>query len=87
MVRKVGGLADTVFDGRDGVKEPNGFTFDGYTASALWEALQRAVSTFGDKGRWRRIMRNGMRLNYSWANSARLYSELYRRCLVKKRGY
>ncbi len=87
VVHKVGGLADTVFDARDGVKEPNGFTFDDYTASALWEAIQRAVSAFGDKGPWRRLMRNGMRQNFSWASSSRQYDELYRRCLAKKRGY
>lgn len=87
VVHKVGGLADTVFDERDRVKEPNGFTFDDYTASSLWDAIQRAVTAFGDKARWRKLMRNGMRQNFSWASSSKQYDELYRRCLVKKRGY
>lgn len=87
VVHKVGGLADTISDERCGAKEPNGFTFDDYTATALWEALQRAVATFGDKSCWRRMVRNGMRHNFSWASSSRQYDDLYRRCLVKKRGY
>jgi starch synthase len=86
VVRRTGGLADTVFEERAGVRQPNGFTFDDYTPEALWDALRRARLAYGNKARWRKLMRSGMAGDFSWLHSARQYEELYRRCLDKKRG-
>jgi starch synthase len=84
VVRRTGGLADTVFDQRDGAKEPNGFFFADYTPEAMWEALSRALKVYGDKAVWRKLMKRGMGCDYSWDASARKYEELYRRALAKK---
>ena len=84
VVRSTGGLADTVFDQRDGAKEPNGFSFADYTSEAMWEALSRALKAYGDKAVWRKLMKRGMGCDYSWDASARKYEELYRRALAKK---
>ncbi|WP_243369713.1 glycogen synthase GlgA [Geotalea sp. SG265] len=84
VVRKTGGLADTVFDERDQSREPNGFSFDDYTPEALWEALSRAINAHADKASWKKMMKRGMAGDFSWNASARKYEELYRQVLAKK---
>ncbi len=85
VVRKTGGLADTVFDGRDGAREPNGFTFDDFTADALWEAVQRALQAYRVRDAWKKLVRRGMNRDYSWQQPAGDYERLYRAALTKKR--
>jgi len=83
VVRKTGGLGDSVFDSRDGYKEPNGFTFDEYTSEAFWEAIKRALEAYGERKKWEKMVRNGMNADFSWEKSARKYDELYRKALKK----
>lgn len=85
VVRKTGGLADTVFDDRDGVREPNGFSFDDFTSEALWEALQRALQAYRQRDAWKKMVRRGMNRDYSWLQSAAVYERLYRNALATKR--
>ncbi len=84
VARKTGGLADTVTDLRETPATANGFTFEPYDVDALWETLQRAVDTWRDRERWKRIVRRGMTMDFSWHGSAERYVELYRRGLAKK---
>lgn len=86
VARKTGGISDTVFDERDGAKQPNGFTFDDYTPEALWEALERALAVYQNKAKWRKLQKNGMTADFSWTTAARKYESLYRQALDKKRG-
>jgi starch synthase len=86
VVRRTGGLADTVVDERDNVKEQTGFSFAEYTAPALWEALMRAVKAYRDRDAWRKIVRRGMNCDFSWKKSAAEYEDLYRRGVARKRG-
>lgn len=85
VARKTGGLADTVFDVRDNCQEPNGFTFDDYSAEAFWEAITRALQAFRDKTEWKRLVRRGMSGDFSWQRSAEKYAELYLRAVEKKK--
>jgi len=71
VVRRTGGLADTVFDGF------NGFVFDKQEPMALIAAVTRAVDTFHDKAVWDRMVAEGMREDFSWTQSAAKYVELY----------
>ncbi|QWV92723.1 glycogen synthase GlgA [Geomonas oryzisoli] len=86
VVRRTGGLADSVFDPRDNDRTPNGFVFDEYSAEALWEAINRAVTAYQDKALWKKLMRRGMSSDYSWQNSVHKYLELYRKALLRKGG-
>ncbi|KAF0216082.1 MAG: starch [Geobacteraceae bacterium] len=86
VVRKTGGLTDTISDFRDDVKEPNGFTFDEYSAEAFWDAIMRAVHVFGDRAAWVKIVRRGMNCDFSWQRSAEKYEELYLRGVAIKKG-
>lgn len=83
IVRKTGGLSDTVFDVRENSREANGFTFVDYTPEALWEAVTRALETYSEKKKWEKLVRNGMNADYSWEKSAKKYDELYRKALKK----
>ena len=84
VVRKTGGLKDTIVDEMDNAKEPNGFSFVEYTPAALWEALKRALKAYQNKERWKKIVRRGMNSDFSWMQSALKYEELYRRGLANK---
>ena len=82
IVRRVGGLADTVRDISAGARA-TGFVFDEHTPEALLATLRRAVALFADKKRWLRIQRAGMALDHSWDRSAREYVKIYERALTK----
>ncbi len=79
VVRKTGGLADTVFEGE------NGFVFEDQTAKALEAAVHRAVQAFGDKEQWEKIVRAGMTADYSWDKSAHEYVKMFNRAIDRRR--
>ena len=71
IVRRTGGLADTVDDGQ------TGFTFDEPTPEALLGAVDRALAVWNTK-EWPKLRRRCMRLDRSWSRSAERYEEVYR---------
>jgi starch synthase len=75
VVRRVGGLADTVADG-DPVTQ-TGFVFDAATPGAFEAAVRRAVAMKADAPAWQALMRRGMAQDLSWAGPARDYLALY----------
>ena len=44
-------------------------------------AIKRAVAAYQDQEAWRRLMRTGMKQDFSWMRSAREYVRLYRKAL------
>lgn len=77
IVRKTGGLADTVHDAKDG------FVFEDYTAAALLEAIRRALEAYKDKAGWKKMQERVMGYDYSWDASAKKYVALYAKALDK----
>jgi starch synthase len=80
LVRRVGGLADTVMDAtepalRDG--RATGFAFDAASPVALEAALQRALQAFAKPAAWQRMMRAAMAQDFSWKEAAASYMALY----------
>jgi starch synthase len=80
LVRRTGGLADTVTDANaatlaDG--SATGFVFDAETPDGLLGAVQRAIALYGDPVSWRRMMRHAMTRDFSWEAAAREYLALY----------
>ena len=77
IVRKTGGLADTVID-YDPIKlTGTGFVFEEYTVKAMLEAIERAVELFKKNRTWKKLVKEGMKQDFSWSASAKKYSELY----------
>jgi starch synthase len=85
IVRRTGGLADTVVDIGAGPDSATGFVFDEPTAAALSGAVQRALDLYGDNPQgWLKLMHNAMGRDYSWRQSALAYLDLYRQALVHR---
>lgn len=84
VVRRTGGLADSVVDPLDGDRPANGFVFDEYTPEALWEAVTRARTAYQDRPLWKKLMRRGMSCDFSWNHSVQKYLDLYRKALSRK---
>jgi starch synthase len=82
IVRRTGGLADTVVDCsestmHDGIA--NGFTFDQATAQDMLGCLDRALALYRQPVAWRRIQRRAMEHYDGWEEAARQYMDIYRR--------
>ncbi len=79
VVRKTGGLADTVeqFDPKTG--EGTGLVFDHYDVDGLRWAVKRALELYADRKAWLQLLRNGMERDYSWPTQSAKYVELYQR--------
>jgi starch synthase len=84
VVRKTGGLADTVTDYSAKTGRGTGFVFEEYTASALVESLERAFSVYRNKATWKRLVQAGMKQDFSWQQSAREYVKVYRKAMKKR---
>lgn len=81
LVRRVGGLADTVVDATAvtlAEGSATGFAFDDDTPQALMSAIERAISLLRQRQVWRRMMRRAMTRDFSWDAAARHYRALYR---------
>lgn len=83
VVRRTGGLADTIVDLDEDPANGNGFLFDAFTSDALLAACERAVTHYRDAKRWRRLVSSAMRKDFSWKASAAIYRRLYERVLGK----
>jgi starch synthase len=81
VVHGVGGLLDTVRDYSPHDPRSTGFVFRDYVPAALAVALDRALTVFQDKGRWRTLQAAGMRQDNSWDRSAQEYVTIYERAL------
>lgn len=81
IVRKTGGLNDTISDSGDGAG--NGFTFSNYNAHEMLEAVWRALAGYSDKEGWEILRRRGMQCDNSWGVSAGAYIRLYREIVGK----
>jgi starch synthase len=88
IVRETGGLADTVVDLTSdnlAAGKANGFSFVDYHPSALEATLRRAISVYTQQPAvWRQLVDIGMRQDWSWANSARQYIDLYHKLMASR---
>ncbi|OGC49943.1 hypothetical protein A2716_01040 [candidate division WWE3 bacterium RIFCSPHIGHO2_01_FULL_40_23] len=81
IVRKVGGLADSVENFDPKTHKGTGFVFEDYDVIAFYGQLVRAVESFKHKEVWRVIQKNAMRKDFSWNKSAKEYAKIYRRAM------
>ncbi|MFH1459947.1 MAG: glycogen synthase GlgA [Candidatus Omnitrophota bacterium] len=83
LVRKTGGLADTINDFNPFTNQGNGFVFSRYESGALLECLKRALCVYNNKSVWGDLIKRAMECKFSWDESAKEYQSLYKK-LVKK---
>lgn len=87
IVRRTGGLADTIFDvdysGKK-LEETNGYTFDFPDKVGLNSALDRAIDCwFHNPEKWRKLIISGMNIDFSWNNPSNEYLKIYNKLLQK----
>jgi len=84
VVRRTGGLADTVADYQPASREGNGFVFENYTSQAFFVAIIRAIEAYRRPAEWRLLQTRGMQTDFTWAASAQRYVDLYQKALEFK---
>lgn len=78
IVRRTGGLVDTVSH-HDPMNElGTGFCFDRYEALDLYTCVTRAWEAFRYKNDWEKLQKRAMSQDFSWRKSAVAYDNLYR---------
>ena len=77
IVRETGGLNDTVKAYNEFTGRGNGFSFQNFNAHDMLYTVQRALSFYHDQPVWKSIVKQAMEKDYSWAQSAFSYSQLY----------
>ncbi|KAG6407223.1 hypothetical protein SASPL_130209 [Salvia splendens] len=90
IVRKTGGLNDSVFDFDDDTIPShyrNGYTFLTANEQDFSNALQLAVNHYmNDADSWKQLVQKVMNLDFSWDSSAPLYEELYHKSVARARS-
>jgi starch synthase len=81
VVRKTGGLADTVKDIDEYPETGNGFTFTDFNPEQLYNAIEKALTFFKNKNYWMKIVESGMKEDFSWNNSANKYLDIFKKAI------
>lgn len=79
IVRRTGGLADSVQMYEPSTGRGTGIVFDHYDGTAVRWALDTTLTLYRDRKAWRRMMQNGMAQDYSWEKQGALYVDEYAR--------
>ena len=80
IVRKTGGLADTVVGYTPRAlneTRATGFSFMDASSASLLTCLLLALSVYRKKSDWQRLVKTGMTQDLSWARSAAIYLQLF----------
>lgn len=77
VVRECGGLADTIKPYNEYDASGNGFTFANYNAHDMMHVLEYALSLYTDHAKWDELVRNVMKVDFSWTVSAKKYIDIY----------
>ncbi len=86
IVRKTGGLADTIIDVDSGrpFEETNGYVFESPTCEGLQSALDRAFDAWYHKQDfWRQLLIHGMNIDFSWNYPSNAYLNIYNKLCGK----
>jgi len=81
IVRRTGGLADTVVDSLPQSLSDNtasGIVFNTANSGSLLEAIKRTLILYNDTKSWEKMQHNAMAKDFSWENSAKQYLQLYK---------
>ena len=84
IVRKTGGLKDTVEPYNKFTKEGTGFAFQNINAHELLFTIKEAVTLFyDDKETFKTLVKNAASKDFSWKKSAKEYKKLYKNLIHK----
>jgi len=83
IVRRTGGLADSVQLFEPGSGRGTGIVFDDFNGIALNWALETGLDLYQDKKTWRKLVRNAMAMDYSWERQGQIYVDLFRKLAAR----
>ena len=86
VVRRTGGLADTVEPWNPATGQGTGFVFEHFTPEGLAWALGAALDAWQDRRAWRTLQKNAMTRDFSWRRQAAEYVALYARLAAPQRA-
>ncbi len=81
LVRKVGGLVDTVEDFDSVLMEGTGFMLKEFSEMSLMGQFAKVLELYKNKLLWLKLQQNAMRQDYSWSYSAKEYVKLYQKTM------
>jgi starch synthase len=81
IVRRTGGLVDTVSHHVPAQAQGTGYCFDRYEPLDLFTCMVRASEGFRYPESWRALQQRAMQQDFSWERSAQAYLKVYRRVL------
>lgn len=87
IVRKTGGLADSVEDFDPQTKTGNGFVFKQLSQWSLFATLVKAMTLHQQPLIWKKIVRNAMQSDFSWKVTAGEYQKLYQRIIKQRKRF
>jgi starch synthase len=79
IVRRTGGLADSVQMWDPASRTGTGVVFNDFDVPAVRWAINAALDFYKDRDGWRQLMLNGMAQDFSWQRQAGEYVKLYSR--------
>ena len=79
IVRRTGGLEDSVIDIRDNVDQANGIKFEEHSSRALAKGINKALALYAEPDLLRIYQQNGMAADFSWDRTAAEYEKVYDR--------
>jgi starch synthase len=77
IIRRTGGLKDSVQEFDVKTREGTGFTFGEYKPEAFFAAVKKALAAYQNRDMWRALVKKDMALDFSWKVSAKEYMRLY----------
>jgi starch synthase len=82
IVRNTGGLADSVENYDPDTGTGTGIVFNDFDTEALEWGLNAALDYYAEPEHWARLVRNGMRRDFSWERQGAIYVELYEKVIA-----
>lgn len=79
IVRATGGLDDTIINYQPAQPDSNGFKFIEYSSQELLTTIDTALENFNNPKVWKQLVRNAMKADFSWDQSAKAYLDLFNR--------
>ncbi|MCX8130249.1 MAG: glycogen synthase [Clostridia bacterium] len=83
IVRKTGGLSDSIQDYDEETGVGNGFTFRYYNAKVMLYTIRKAIKLYHRKEEWNKIVKNGMAQDHGWDKYVGQYIDVYKETLKK----
>ena len=87
IIRKTGGLADSVIDFDPQSRTGNGFVFEHSSEWSLFSSLIRVLNIYQQSSLWKQLVINAMKSDFSWRVTAREYQGLYRQVIKQRKRF